>query len=194
MGQVIEGILGPGVTVLGSELPNHRRILLEQMALAISSGERFLGFMNVEQSRVLFIARGRAEYEAFRSRVNIPPRGLHVTHDWPRVKEGCMRELIKYLEDHSSLRIVFLGDYAGVKRKMPSADGNIIAAQELARENDYRDMKRLRDWSAENSVAVVLGHDLSTRGTLLHTGSLKYRDNELWIRQVRSNWRLEALP
>ena len=190
----IEGILGPGVTVLGSEMPHHRRIILEQMAVAISSGEEFLGLLKSKQRQLLFIARGNAEYEAFRSRVNLKKKDLDLRHEWPRFGKGCMEHLSQHLMKHFNLGVVFLGDYNGIVRKVPYADGNIIAGQEVAREKNYRDMARLRDWSSKNEVALVLGHDLSTRGQLLYAGSLKYRDNELQIKQVRGEWRLEAVP
>ena len=40
----------------------------------------------------------------------------------------------------------------------------------------------------------MLGHDLGTKGSLLYPGALKYRDNELRIRQVRGVWMLEVMP
>jgi hypothetical protein len=192
----IDGVLGPGVTVLGSELPHHRRIILEQMAVAISSGEDFLGLLKVERCKVLFIARGEAEFLSFRSRAETgtPQKKLDLTSKWPRLGNGCIRELRQYFETQFKPGVVFLGDYSGIKRQMPRTDGNLIVAQELAREGDYRDIKLLRDLSAAKDVALVLGHDLSTRGQLLYAGSLKHRDNELRIRRVREEWILEVLP
>jgi len=60
---VIDQILGRGVTVIGSIDKRHRMIFQDQMALAIQSGESFLGHYRTEQKKVKVMHKGEADYQ-----------------------------------------------------------------------------------------------------------------------------------
>jgi hypothetical protein len=191
--QIIQGLLGPGVTVLGSELPYYRNVLMGQMAVAIASGEKLMGLLEVRQCRVLYLAGGRAEYDSFMARVGEGVPDLDVRASWARMGKGCTEALEAYLKERIGVGVASLGDYAGIRRELPFLEGNVVAMQDMSRQKDYHDLRDLRDWSARHNVAVVLGHDLGTKGTLVYPGALKYRDNELRMRQVRGVWILEVM-
>jgi Winged helix-turn-helix DNA-binding len=191
MEQAIEGLIGPGVTIFGSELPFFRNVLMKQICLAVASGQMFMGLLKVRPCRVLYVAGGRAEYDAFKARVSADVINLDVRAGWPRMGKRFMEVLDQYAKEHAGLGLASLGDYAGIRRELPFTEGNMLAAQELAREKDYQDLRDLRDWSARHRVSVLLGHDLGTKGSLLYPGALKHRDTELRIRQLRGTWHIE---
>jgi|WetSurSiteA1Bulk_404760.scaffolds.fasta_scaffold99596_2 hypothetical protein len=172
MDQVIEGLLGPGVTILGSELPFYRSVFMKQMAVAVATGPMFMGLLKARPCRVLYVAGGRAEYDSFKARVGAGVINLDVRAGWPRMGKRFMEVLDGLKKEHAGLGLASLGDYAGIRRELPFME-NALAAQDIAREKDYQDLRDLRDWSARHRVSVVLGHDLGTKGSLLYPGALK---------------------
>jgi hypothetical protein len=191
---IIDRILGPGLTVISSESLSIRYHFMRQMAVAIATGQKFLDHFDVRKSKVLFIAGGIADYQAFKKVVDHPIPFLDLQESWPQVGKGCFTNLENYISSHKglSLRSIFLGEYEVIRRRLPRTKDDLIPAQDLAREKEFEDIKRIRDWSSSNNISVIVGHRLSTRGKLYYGGAINNRDNELRIlyRGTRLNRRL----
>jgi len=191
---IIDRILGPGLTVISSELLSTRYRFMRQMAVTVATGKKFLDHFDVQKSKVLFIAGSIAEYNAFTKVVAHPIHSLDLQQSWPQVGKGFFRDLNIYISSHKGggLRSVFLGEYEVLKRRLPRSKDDLIPAQDLAREKEFEDIKRIRDWSFTHNISLIVGHKLSTRGKLYYGGAINNRDNELRIlyRGTRSNRRL----
>ena len=48
---IIDRILGPGLTVISSELLSTRYHFMRQMAVAVATGKKFLGHFDVQKSK-----------------------------------------------------------------------------------------------------------------------------------------------
>jgi hypothetical protein len=191
---IIDSILGPGLTVISSESFFIRYHFMRQMALAVATGEKFLDHFEVQKSKTFFIAGGKANYAAFKKVVDHPIPHLDLSENWPQIGKGCFSAMDNYISGSKGhgLRSIFLGDYEVIKRRLPRSKDDLITAQDLAREKEFEDIKRIRDWSFTYNVSVVLGHRLSTRGKLYYGGAINNRDNELRIayRGTKPNRRL----
>jgi DNA-binding CsgD family transcriptional regulator len=55
-------------------------------------------------------------------------------------------------------------------------------------------VQRLRNFSTQSGVSVVIGQNLNTHGKLYSRQGLRYRDNEIHVRKVRDKFRLEVVP
>ena len=67
----IGGILGEGVTCIGSRNPSYRYILQEQMAFAIATGKPFLDHFETIQNSVLIFRNGKADYSQTEKRLDL---------------------------------------------------------------------------------------------------------------------------
>jgi hypothetical protein len=153
------------------------------MAVAIATGQKFLDHFDVRKSKVLFIAGGIADYQAFKKVVDHPIPFLDLQESWPQVGKGCFTELHNCISGYKGrgLRSVFLGEYEVIRRRLPRSKEDFIPAQDFAREKQFEDIKRLRDWGSSNNISVIVGHKLSTRGKLYYGGAINNRDNELRV-------------
>jgi hypothetical protein len=191
---IIDRIYGPGLSVISSESLSIRYHFMRQMAVAVATGQKFLDYFDVQKSKVLFIAGGIADYTAFKKVVGHPIPYLDLREAWPQLGKGCVTDLDNYISSSKGrgLRSIFLGEYEVIKRRLPHSKDDLITTQDSAREKEFEDIKRIRDWSFTNNINVIVGHRLSTRGKLYYGGAIYNRDNELRIiyRGTRSNRRL----
>jgi hypothetical protein len=191
---IIDRIYGPGLSVISSESLSIRYHFMRQMAVAVATGQKFLDNFDVQKSKVLFVAGGIADYKAFKKVVDHPIPYLDLREAWPQLGKGCVTDLDNYISGSKGhgLRSVFLGEYEVIKRRLPHSKDDLITAQDSAREKEFEDIKRIRDWCFTYNICVVIGHRLSTRGKLHYGGAINNRDNELRIayRGTRSNRRL----
>jgi hypothetical protein len=189
---IIDRIFGPGLTVIGCELASYRHALMRQMAIAIATGHKFLDTFNVKKCKVLYITGGHSEYMIFKNLADFPTTGLDLHKEWVRFDKDCIGQLDRYFDKHRGLGAVFLGEYSLIKRRLPNNRENLLAAQDLAREEEFEDIKNIKDWGIDKKVSVIFSHKLSTRGSLYYGGAITNRDNELKIVKRRGQWWLEV--
>jgi len=60
---IIDELLGPGVTIIGSEEPMYRYVIQLQMAISIAKGEKFLGILGTQEYEIFYVPDGTASYE-----------------------------------------------------------------------------------------------------------------------------------
>ena len=189
---IIDRILGPGLTVVGCELASYRHALMRQMAMAIAAGHKFLDTFTVKKCKVLYNAGGLSEYMIFKNLMDLPTNALDLHKRWERFDKDCIGQLDSYFDKHRGLGAVFLGEYSLIKRRLPNNRENIMAAHDLAREEEFKDINNIRDWGIANKKSIIVSHKLSTRGSLYYGGAITNRDNELKIIKRRGQWWLEV--
>jgi hypothetical protein len=202
---LIDKLLGPGLTVIGSDKPIHRYNLQEQMATDVARGEKFLGLLDTYKCRVLIATHGPKDYRALKERYQ-GSEFLDIRERWPRIGDGCLRELRSYKETCPDFELAFLGDFQDLRstfnkwcRKKYSAACNTeepsvkIDFQPVVGEMEVENVKRLARFSDEYGIGIVIGDDLNTKGNPYYWRSLRHCHDMIRIRTVKGEWRLEVL-
>jgi biotin operon repressor len=209
---IINGLLGPGVTIVASEDTYLRYILQEQMAISIATGQKFLGAFDVLESPVLFIQHGRADREAMEARLTRNselPSLLEIESEFPRIGQGAERRIDNSFQSAKEIKVLFLGDYTMAKGGFDNWYNNFLKSQEkvekpkelltiqyLTRQKTAEEIRSLRKLATERRISIVLGHDLTTQGKLRERDALRYHDTEIHLRFIKSLgiYRLEVMP
>lgn len=196
---IIEDLIGPGVTVIGSSREIHRFVLQEQMAAAIISGERFLECFKTEKCRVLYVVHGEADYQATKTRLSnrVSDNSLiDIRRRWNKIGRGCIKALTQEKKAHSDLKIAFLGDFENLKspfsvwykeiqetlnEKEGSVDG--FTKHHLLQGMERNNIKKLRDLAAELKISIVIGQPHTTDKKLSKPGSFSSCDTEISLKQ-----------
>jgi hypothetical protein len=115
---LVRGLIGSGVTVIATpEDKDHLRyIFCEQMAAAVAKGDKFLDFFETAQCRVLLVAHGLADYKGMQERGIVTANNyLDIRDEWPRIGNGCIKELQNYKRMHPDFKVAFLGNFDFLK-------------------------------------------------------------------------------
>lgn len=207
---LIKRLIGPGVTVIATpqDKDHLRYIFCEQMAAAVAKGDKFLDFFETAQCRVLLVAHGLADFKGMEGRGIVTlGNNLDIRDGWPRIGDGCIKELKSYKRMHPEFKLAFLGNFDFLK----SILGKWIEKQRKIKEEglsksysllDFfnRDMEienvqKLRNFYSEDGVSIVVGHDLTQNNKkLLLTRGLYKCDTEIHIRETDEDWRLKVVP
>ncbi|MFC1866520.1 winged helix-turn-helix transcriptional regulator [Thermodesulfobacteriota bacterium] len=212
---LIKGLLGPGLTVIGSEYPQYRTVLQEQMAMAVASGEMFLETLDTQSCQVLFVRHGQANYKETEKMMGHFVKSnnrLDLRDGWKRIgKQGssqkdCISQLKEYKKEYDDFKLAFLGDFDDLKgqlyewykeylSKLKKLDKSIDIriTQSLIRDIEVENINRLKDFAKICGVSIIIGHNLNTNKKLYSRGSLCYRDNEIHIIAKKEKWDLKVI-
>jgi hypothetical protein len=207
---LVRGLIGSGVTVIATpEDKDHLRyIFCEQMAAAIAKGDKFLDFFETAQCRVLLVAHGLADFKGMEERgIATANNYLDIRDEWPRIGDGCIKELQNYKRMHPDFKVAFLGNFDFLKSilgnwiekklkvdKQNLSKGN-YAFETLIKEMEIENVQRLRNFCIKNKIFIIVGHDLNKNGNrLLYTRGLYKCDTEIHIREANEDWRLKVVP
>jgi hypothetical protein len=193
-GILIDGLLGPGVTVVATpdSILHHRRILTRQMAMSVAWGEPFLGLLPTEACRVLYVTQGEADRNAAEA-WGLDDHIVDLRSEWPRMDEGCIEKIRSLGKEYS---LLFLGEFAQILgpvgkwakeyHVLPGGDkspdfGGDRTYDRFNREMEIDAIKQLRNCAMECGVAIVLTHNLTTRGKLKDTFGLHRCDGQIHL-------------
>jgi DNA-binding MarR family transcriptional regulator len=207
---LVNGLIGPGVTVIATpqDKDHLRYIFCEQMAAAVAKGDKFLDFFDTHQCHVLLVAHGIADFKGMEERgIATVEKVLETRYEWPKIGQGCIRELQQHKKVYPDFKLAFLGNFGFIK----STPGIWMEKEHKIKEESlskgytshdffYKDMEienvhRLRNFCFENDVSIIIGHDLTQRKNKLHlTWGLYKCDNEIHLRGMDRAWRLVVEP
>ena len=207
---LIEGILGFGVTALGLNDKTYRRIIEDQLAVALAEGKPFLGAAPTTKTAVCILRYSRADYEQTRERVDGVEGVLVEQVDYPRIGLDGTQGLIKKLESlKSSAGFIILGDFYEIRTGLQTYIQHAIREEEkkekkedkgeekkkdidasnpkycsyFIQERDYHNIYALRDLAFESNISLVLSFDLTTKGNFnsSHGPAPRYCDNKIRV-------------
>jgi hypothetical protein len=215
---IIDNLLGPGVTIIGSEEPMYRYVIQQQMGISIAKGEKFLGIVDTQKSEVLYVADGTASYEevtGLGDNTGVSD-GLHIYFSWDRIEQGGILKLQQELKRFPRVRVAFLGDFEEIRSFQVVWRKNYLKRSELQESQDNEEktqgtndpfsnqamkrvmardnINRLKSASWELETGIVIGEDLNTRRRLHNWDGLRYRNNEVHIYKSSNNFKLEVRP
>ena len=127
----VPGILPEGLTLLAGKPKTGKSWFALGIAIAVASGGRALGRIQVDRGEVLYLAledtqrRLQQRLKAI-LRDEPCPAGLTLAITWPRVGSGGTEELLKWLDAHQRTRLVIIDTLEKI-RPQRSHNGNLYA-------------------------------------------------------------------
>lgn len=120
---IVPGVLPEGSTLLAAKPKAGKSRLMMNVAVAVASGGRALGTIQVERGRVLYIAAEGSRttiQKAVRKMLAgaAAPDNLHFFHEWPTGQDGADRALL-FCKRHPDTRLVIFDTLKRVKTPAP---------------------------------------------------------------------------
>lgn len=118
----VPGLLAEGYSILAGRPKRGKSWLALNVAVAIASGGKVLGSIDVEQGEVLYLGledTSRRLQSRLRSILGDEPwpSGLHFAVAWPRLGEGAEAQLMTWLRQHPDTRMVVVDTVPKIEPK-----------------------------------------------------------------------------
>lgn len=129
------------------------------LSVATATGGRVLGKIKVDKGPVLYLALEDPE-RRLKNRLSqmlcngMPPSDLYFFNQWPRIDEGALPLLSKWLDDHQNTRFVIIDTLAKLWPKGDKSNGNTLYHQ------DYQTLSAIKTIADLHQVAILLIHHL----------------------------------
>ena len=153
---VVDGLLPKGLHIFAGPPKVGKSRLLLQLALAVASGNNFLG-LDTEQGTVLSLCL-EDNLSRLQKRVSEltddPPDNLHLATIAESLADGLCDQLVDFLEEHDDTNLIIIDTLQKVRDG--TGDGNLYAS-------DYKDVRTLKRIADEYGIALVLVHHLRKR-------------------------------
>lgn len=153
---VVDGLLPKGLHIFAGPPKVGKSRLLLQLALAVASGNSFLG-LDTEQGTVLSLCL-EDNLSRLQKRVSAltddPPDTLHLATIAGSLAGGLCDQLVNFLEEHDGTNLIIIDTLQKVRDG--TGDGNLYAS-------DYKDVGTLKRIADEYGIALVLVHHLRKR-------------------------------
>lgn len=151
---VVPGIVAEGCNLLVSRPKLGKSWFAYDLAIAIASGGKFLGH-EIEQGDVLYLALEDNKRRLKNRLAKLlgdapPPERLTLATAWPRMDEGGIEEIQKWIDAADDPRLVIVDTLAKVKKR--------ATGQSNAYADDYADIGQLKELADENEFAMLLIH------------------------------------
>jgi hypothetical protein len=158
----VPGLLQEGLTILAGAPKLGKSRLMLAMAVAIASGGKALGTIDVEQGDVLYLALedGRRRIQRRIAQLLEPgvnfPHALHIGEDCPRLDDGGVEAIAAWLDAHPHTRLVIIDTF---KRVRPRERAGVSTYGQ-----DYDALAPLQTLAQERGVAIVVVHHTRKQG------------------------------
>jgi hypothetical protein len=148
----VPGLIPEGLTFFAGAPKLGKSWLALGMGIAISSGGRALGAIEVEAGEVLYLALEDSP-RRLKERLGVvldgstPPEGLHFRTEWPRLGDGGAEQITAWLKEHAGARLVIVDVFTRMR------------APELKRTDlyraDYEAASELQSLAISRGIAIV---------------------------------------
>jgi biotin operon repressor len=153
----VPGVLPEGVTILAGKPKMGKSWLALGLCVSVAAGGYALGKIPAQCGGALYLGLEDQERRLQRRLKKIlageaAPGGLEVAWSWPRLDQGGVEALRKYLEDRPDLRLVVIDTL----KKIRPRDSGTRGVYDL----DYEALEPLLPLAAEYGVAILVVHHL----------------------------------
>jgi hypothetical protein len=158
---VVPDLIPEGVSILAAKPKMGKSWLAYGLCVAVASGGVALGATPVERAECLYLALEDNE-RRLRKRLgklingSTVPDGLHLALTWPRLDQGGVEALDRWLRDHPDVGLVVVDT---LKKIRPRTNGN-----RSIYEVDYEALEPLVALAAEHGVAILVIHHIRKAG------------------------------
>jgi hypothetical protein len=152
---IVRDLIPEGVTLLAGKPKLGKSWLALQLGYAVASGSDVLG-RPVTEGSVLYGAlednnrRLKARLEKMSGPFAEWPERYHLATEWPRLDQGGLDDLERWIDVHADIRLVILDTLATIR---PS--GN---ARDSQYQSDYEAVRGLHGLANERGIAIVIIH------------------------------------
>lgn len=152
---LVPGIIPEGVTILAGKPKLGKSYLALNIALALACGGKAMGSIDVSPCGVLYLAL-EDRHRRLQNRINETfgqcgwPSRLHLVTEWPRVDQGGIPLLQKFLEEHTNVKLVIIDVFEKFKAREQKNDR--IYSQ------DYQHMEPLVSLTHSHDVSLLPVH------------------------------------
>ncbi|WP_300534750.1 AAA family ATPase [Sphingosinicella sp.] len=152
---IVHGLIVEGLTILAGKPKFGKSFLVLQLLIGVASGTLALNDLECDAGDVLYVAGEDNERRLQRRLRQILGRGpkpkrLHLTTSWPKIGDGCIEALERWLDDHPDARMIVLDTWSVIK---PRSNG-----QRGVYDEDADGVRPLQRLASERGVAVILVH------------------------------------
>ena len=151
----IPDILPEGATLMAGKPKTGKSFFALNIGVAVASGGRALGKIQVDKGRVLFLQLEGSK-KGLKSRLDPLMQGdeapdmLHFYPEWPTIKDGGLVRLKKWLSYYKDTSLVIIDTFKVIR-------GNTGTSKSLYDE-DYNSLKPFAELAEEMDVAILLIH------------------------------------
>jgi len=154
----VPGILPEGLNILGGKPKQGKSILSLNIGIAIASGGKALGQIDVKQGKVIYFAL-EDPYRRLKERMvqmlqgRPAPRDLYLFNQCKRIGNGGAEYINEQIEKHPGLRLVIIDTLAKIK---PSSTNN----NKTWYDKDYENIESVKELADSHSISILLVHHL----------------------------------
>ncbi len=154
----INGLIPEGATLLGGKPKMGKSLMAQSVGLAIASGGKALGKIDVEQGEVigLFLedTPRRLQTRLFKMLAygGKAPDGFYMFTEWPRVDQGGIELLEEEIKSHTNVRLVIIDTL-----KMFRAPDN---GRKQIYDRDYEAVSEIKKLADRCGVSILIIHHL----------------------------------
>lgn len=156
----VEAMIPEGLTFLAGKPKLGKSWLALVLALAIASGNKFLGYTTTTGS-VLYIAledgerrlQERAIWLGARTMSNLDQ--FHYRTDWPTLDHGGLEQLEQWMADYPQTRLIVVDTFGRIRGDLPGRDKYA---------EEYGLLGRLQQFAISNGIAIICIHHLRKMG------------------------------
>lgn len=157
---VVDGVIPPGLTLIAGSPKSGKSLLGWNVAIAVATGGRALGMVQVKQRRVLYLMLedGKRLVQKRMRRMSDPGADLSnidCAQGWRKLTEGGTEAIGQYCAKHPGALVV-VDTYESLR-------GNGEAAHDSYR-NDYAALKPLADLAHAQDLNILIIHHTNKRG------------------------------
>lgn len=150
--EIVPGFIYEGFNLFAGKGKTGKSWYSLDLAIAIAAGGRAFGTIPVKQGDVLYLAledtqRRMKKRLLRRLQEAEAPRELFIAHDWPRIGEGCLGGIRKWLDQHPAARLVIVDVLKKVKPKGQVSRG--------VYDDDFDFVGYLKEIADEYAVALL---------------------------------------
>lgn len=158
----VPGLLPEGLTLFAGRPKLGKSLFMLQVGLAIGSGGKVVGSIDVAKGDVLYLDMENGE-ELLQERGGEAlsgedaPEGFTFVIDSPNLQDGCMDMIETWVEDNPSARLIVIDTFEAVRART-EGKGN-------AYREDYAALRPLADLAKRLKVSIVVVHHTAKRAS-----------------------------
>jgi len=154
---IVPGLIPEGVTLLAGKPKTGKSYAAMNIGLALACGGKAFGRIDVRKQSVFYLClEDRQRRLQDRIRVlyfgDIWPSTFHLAIKWPRIDQGGIPLLQKWLEEHSDIKLVIVDTLAKVKTRKASNQNQYDA--------DYQCIEALKSLADMMDISILVLHHL----------------------------------
>jgi len=151
---IINNFIAPGVSLLAGPPKAGKTRLVSNVALSVPVGAKALGERDTNQCGVLFLrladSHWRIKDRLMTINSGLPlPSNLYLSQEWPKMDDGGLLELDRWVGLHSDVRLVIIDVLARFRNSKGSRD---------VYQRDYGTISKIKTVSDKHSIAVIVVH------------------------------------